>query len=209
MSSRKVAVIYYSSTGNTHRMAEAVAEGARRTGAEVKVLRVKELAPESAIAQNPEWQAFYRRSQEFPEASMEDLEWADAIILGTPTRYGTMAAQLKQFIDQTGGLWFQGKLANKVVAGFVTASNEHGGQEATILSLYNVFYHWGSIVAAPGYTDQVVFAAGGNPYGASATGGKITEAELEAARHLGERVATVAGWVHAGRERVPAAVGRS
>ncbi|HEY8346824.1 MAG TPA: NAD(P)H:quinone oxidoreductase [Symbiobacteriaceae bacterium] len=201
MTAPKVAVIYYSSTGNTARMAEAVAEGARAVGAEVRVLPVEELAPESAIAQNPAWKAHYEKVKDLPKASLADLEWADAIILGTPSRFGNVASQLKQFIDTTGGLWAQGKLANKVVAGFVTASNDHGGQEATLLALYHVFYHWGAIVAAPGYTDPVVFSAGGNPYGASATSTEqgVSEQALEAARHLGKRVATVAGWVLAGR----------
>jgi NAD(P)H dehydrogenase (quinone) len=197
----KVAVIFYSSTGNTHKMAYAVADGAREAGAEVRVLRVPELAPESAIAQNPAWKAYYEETKNHPQATLADLEWADAVILGTPTRFGTMASQLKQFIDTTGGLWFQGKLANKVAAAFATAANPHGGQEATILSLYNTFYHWGAIVAAPGYTDQVVFSAGGNPYGASATGTNEgpNEQELAAARHLGKRVATVTSWLLAGR----------
>lgn len=202
MAGTKVAIIYYSSTGNTHTMAEAIAEGAKEAGAEVRVRKVEELAPESAIAQNPAWKAHHEKTKDQPRASLEDLEWADAIILGTPTRFGTMASQLKQFIDTTGGLWFQGKLANKVVAGFVSASNAHGGQESTILSLYHTFYHWGAIVAAPGYTDQSIFAAGGNPYGASATGtenGTISGEEMTAARYLGKRVATVAQWVHAGR----------
>lgn len=201
MAGTNIAVIYYSSTGNTHTMAEAVAEGARETGAEVRLRMVKELAPESAIAQNPGWKSFYDRIKNEPSAEIADLEWADAVIFGTPTRFGVMASQLKQFIDMTGGLWFQGKLANKVAAGFATASNDHGGQEATILSLYNVFYHWGAIVAAPGYTDKAVFASGGNPYGASATGTETgpTEHELVGARYLGRRVATVAEWVGSGR----------
>lgn len=201
MAGSKVAVIYYSSTGNTHKMAEAVAEGAEEAGAEVRLRRVQELAPESAIASNPAWKAHHEATREMPTASLDDLEWADAIIFGTPTRFGTMASQLKQFIDTTGGLWFQGKLMNKAVAGFTTASNAHGGQEATLLSLYHTFYHWGAIVAAPGYTDPVIFAAGGNPYGASATGTEHgpAEQELAAARHLGKRVATVAAWISAGR----------
>lgn len=196
----KVAVIYYSSTGNTHKLAEAVAEGAKETGAEVRLRQVEELAPESAIAQNPAWKAHHEAMKNQPRASLADLEWADAVILGTPTRFGSMASQLKQFIDQCGGLWFHGKLTNKVVAGFCTASNPHGGQEATILSMYNTFYHWGAIVAAPGYTDQVVYGAGGNPYGASATGTEAgpNEQELAAGRHLGKRVATVGTWVLSG-----------
>lgn len=194
-----VAVIFYSSTGNTHKLAEAIAAGAKEAGAEVRMRKVPELAPESAIAQNPSWKAYHEATKDEPAASLDDLEWADAYILGTPTRFGNVSAQLKQFIDQTGGLWFQGKLANKVAAGFVTAENPHGGQESTILSLYHVFYHWGAIVAAPGYTDKVVFEGGGNPYGASATK-EGTEGELGAARHLGKRVATVAQWVDAGRK---------
>jgi NAD(P)H dehydrogenase (quinone) len=199
----KVAVIYYSSTGNTHNMAEAVNEGAKEAGAEVRLLRVAELAPESAIAQNAAWKAHHEATKDMPKASVADLEWADAMIFGTPTRFGVMTAQLKQFIDMTGGLWFQGKLANKAVSAFTTASNPHGGQEATLLSLYNTFYHWGSIIVPIGYTDPVTFAAGGNPYGASATGtndAKLTDQELAAARYLGKRVTTVAGWLLAGRQ---------
>jgi NAD(P)H dehydrogenase (quinone) len=201
MAGVKVSVIYYSSTGNTHQMAEAVAAGAKEAGAEVRLRKVQELAPESAIAQNPAWKAHHEKTRDQPAASLDDLEWADAIILGSPTRFGLMASQLKQFIDTTGGLWFQGKLANKVAAGFATASNPHGGQEATILSLYHTFYHWGAIVAAPGYTDPITFTTGGNPYGASATGTDkgVTEAELAGARYMGKRVATVAGWIAAGR----------
>ncbi|MGE5674386.1 MAG: NAD(P)H:quinone oxidoreductase [Mycobacterium leprae] len=201
MTAPKVAVIYYSSTGNTHQMAQAVAEGAKAAGAEVRVHKVQELAPEAAINSNPAWKAHHEATKNEPKASMDDLEWADAIILGTPTRFGTIASQLQQFIDLTGGLWFQGKLANKVVSAFVSTSNPHGGNESTILSLHHVFYHWGGIVVAPGYTDQVVFAAGGNPYGASAVGTDhgISQQELEGARYLGKRVATVAQWVTAGR----------
>lgn len=201
MAGVKLAVIYYSSTGNTQQMAQAVVDGAKSAGAEVRLRQVQELAPESAIARNLAWKAHHDQTKDQPAASLEDLEWADAVIFGTPTRFGVMASQLKQFIDTTGGLWMQGKLANKVVAGFATASNPHGGQEATILSLYHIFYHWGAIVAAPGYTDQIQFEAGGNPYGASATGTDhgVTEQELAGARYLGKRVSTVAEWVTSGR----------
>ncbi len=130
-------------------------------------------------------------TEDVPEATPEDMEWADAYVFGTPTRFGNVSAQLKQFIDTLGGLWFQGKLADKVASGFTSAQNAHGGQESTLLSLYNVFAHWGAILVTPGYTDPLLFESGGNPYGASSTGTDEgpTEQELEAARYLGRRVA--------------------
>ncbi len=132
-------------------------------------------------------------TQDVPEAELDDLEWADAYIFGSLTRFGNVSAQLKQFLDTTGGLWFEGKLADKVVSGFTSAQNAHGGQESTIISMYNVFMHWGSIIVPPGYTSQEVFAAGGNPYGASSTdptdGSGPSEEELAAARYLGRRIA--------------------
>ena len=154
------------------------------------------------IDQNPAWREHADATQDVPEVTLEDLEWADAYIFGTPTRYGNVAAQLKQFLDTTGGLWFQGKLANKVVAGFTSAQNPHGGQESTLLALYNTFYHWGSIIVPTGYTDEAVFANGGNPYGVSTNAspdGDIPETAKAAASHLASRVTEVAGWVVAGK----------
>ena len=184
----KVAVIYYSATGNVYGLAQAIEEGAKEAGAEVRFRKVHELAPEEAIKSNQGWSDHALMTEDVPEAELDDLEWADAYIFGTPTRFGNVSAQLKQFIDTAGGLWFQGKLADKVVSGFTSASNAHGGQESTLLSLYNVFAHWGAIVVTPGYTDPVLFEAGGNPYGASSTE-EPNEQELAAARYLGHRVA--------------------
>lgn len=183
----RVAVIYYSATGNVYKMAQAIEEGVKEAGAEVRFRKVHELAPEEAIKSNQGWSDHALMTEDVPEAELDDLEWADAYIFGTPTRFGNVSAQLKQFIDTTGGLWFQGKLADKVVSGFTSASNAHGGQESTLLSLYNVFAHWGAIVITPGYTDPVLFEAGGNPYGASSTN-EPNEQELAAARYLGRRV---------------------
>ena len=184
----KVAVIYYSATGNVYRLAQAVEEGAKEAGAEVRFKKVHELAPEEAVKSNQGWSDHALMTEDVPEAELDDLEWADAYIFGTPTRFGNVSAQLKQFIDTTGGLWFEGKLADKVVSGFTSASNPHGGQESTLLSLYNVFAHWGAILVTPGYTDPVLFEAGGNPYGASSTN-EPSEQDLAAARYLGRRVA--------------------
>jgi NAD(P)H dehydrogenase (quinone) len=189
-----IAIIYYSSTGTNHATAQAIAEGASGAGGEVRVRLVVETAPEAAIAGNPAWAAFVKRSADEPRATLADLEWADAVVLGTPTRFGNVAAQLKSFLDSAGGLWFQGKLANKVYAGFTSAQNPHGGQESTLLALYNSIYHFGGYLVTPGYTDPSVFAAGGNPYGVSVTagGGGPSEADLAHARYLGKRVTEVA-----------------
>ena len=161
----RVAIIYYSATGNVRRLAHAVEEGAQAAGAETR---------------------------DEPEASLDDLEWADAYVFGTPTRFGNVLSQLKQFLDTAGGLWAEGKLADKAVSGFTIAQNPHGGQESTLLALFNTMYYWGAIVVTPGYTDDRVFPAGGNPYGASSSL-EPAEADLGAARHLGERVASLAG----------------
>ncbi|KJY42138.1 NAD(P)H dehydrogenase [Streptomyces sp. NRRL B-1568] len=163
-----VAVVYYSSTGNVHQLAAAAAEAAAKAGAEVRLRQVAELAPQEAIAANPAWAEHRAATADVAEATLADLEWADVLLFGTPTRFGLPAAQLKQFIDTTGGLWFQGKLVNKVVSSFTSTSQAHGGQESTVLALNNTFYHWGAIIVPPGYADQVQFApTNGNPYGAS------------------------------------------
>lgn len=164
----KVAVIYYSATGITYQMAQAACEAAGDAGAEVRLRKVHELAPDEAIRSNSGWHAHAMETQDVPEASLDDLTWADVVIFGTPTRYGVMAAQLKQFIDTTGPLWSQGALVNKVYSAFCSTATSHGGQESTLLSLFHVFYHWGGVVVTPGYTDDSQFIAG-NPYGASHT----------------------------------------
>ena len=187
----KVAVIYYSATGNVYGLARAVEEGAKEAGAEVRLRKVGELAPEEAIKSNPAWHEHVHKTQDVPRASLDDLEWADAYVFGTPTRYGNVSSQLKQFIDTTAGLWEEGKLADKVVGGFTSSHELHGGQESTLLSMYNVFYHWGAIIVPMGYTDETVFAAGGNPYGVSSSdGGEAgpSEEALAAARHQGRRI---------------------
>jgi NAD(P)H dehydrogenase (quinone) len=199
----KIAVIYYSATGTTYKLARAIEEGATQTGAEVRVRKVRELAPEEAIKSNRGWAEHRLTTQEVAEATLDDLEWADAVIFGTPTRYGLPAAQLKQFIDLTGPLWAKGKLVDKVVSSFTSASTEHGGQETTITALNNTFYHWGGIIVPPAYADPIQFEAG-NPYGASFTSNNGTlspdDTALQSARFQGKRVAEVASWIASGRE---------
>ncbi|MGS2615342.1 NAD(P)H:quinone oxidoreductase [Micromonospora sp. LZ34] len=191
----KVAVIYYSATGITYQMAQAVCEAAGDAGAEVRLRKVHELAPDEAIRSNSGWHAHAMETQDVPEAQLDDLSWADVAIFGTPTRYGVMAAQLKQFIDTTGPLWAQGALVNKVYSGFCSTATAHGGHESTLLSMFNVFYHWGGIVVTPGYTEPSQFAAG-NPYGASHTSNNAETAPDNLA--LGAAALTARRAVHLG-----------
>lgn len=198
-----LAVIYYSSTGANHKLAEIAAEAGKEAGAEVKMVKVPELAPMAAIEHNPAWKAHHEATKDVPEATLNDLEWADAIIFSAPTRFGNLPSQMKQFIDTAGGLWAQGKLANKVVSGMSSAQNPHGGQEETVKTLYTTMMHWGAIIAAPGYTDPSIFAAGGNPYGTTVTvdnDGNFKNDVTDAVKHQAKRTVTVAEWVKKGQQ---------
>ena len=189
-----VAVVYYSSTGTTYRLAQAIAEGAEKAGAQVLLRKVHELAPEEAIATNQGWEQHRTETQDVPEATADDIVNADAVVFGSPTRYGNVAAQLKQFIDTLGPQWSQGLLADKVYSGFTSSSTEHGGQESTLLALYTTVHHFGGVVVAPGYTDPVKFADG-NPYGSSFVSGQGDEPDetaIAAAVYQGRRVARIA-----------------
>ena len=192
----KVLVLYYSSWGHIEQMAYAAAEGAREAGAEVVVKRVPELVP-TEIAQA----AHYKTDQKAPIATVEELPEYDAIIIGTPTRYGTMTAQMKNFIDQTGGLWAQGKLIGKVGSVFTSTATQHGGQEATILTTLPVLLHHGMVVVGLPYSFQgqmgVDQIRGGSPYGASTIAAgdgsrQPSEIDLDGARFQGKHVAQIA-----------------
>ncbi|MDR3539378.1 MAG: NAD(P)H:quinone oxidoreductase [Desulfosporosinus sp.] len=199
----KFAVIYYSMTGTNYQLAQWAAEGANQAGAEVRLLKVHELAPDAAINNNPVWKATVEATKDIKEASSDDLDWAEAIIFSVPTRFGNLASQMKQFIDLQGGIWAQGKLMNKVVSAMSSAQNSHGGQEATIKSLYTSMMHWGAIIAAPGYTDASIFKAGGNPYGTSVTqgqDGKMVEDVKDAVIHQAKRTVEIAKWLKKGKE---------
>lgn len=197
----KLAIIYYSATGTNYQLARWAEKAAKDAGAaEVKILKIEETAPKEAIAQNKDWQAHIEATKDVQKVSLNDLEWADAIVFSAPTRYGNLPSQVTSFLDTTGGLWFNGKLANKVVSAMTSAQNPHGGQETTILSLYKTMHHWGAIVAAPSYTDPILFEAGGNPYGVSVTanGEGLTDKAQKAVNHQVKRTLTIAGWVKAG-----------
>ncbi|HZG86568.1 NAD(P)H:quinone oxidoreductase [Paenibacillus sp.] len=195
----KLAIVYYSSTGTNYKLAKMAEEAGKANGAEVKVMKVQELAPESAINGNPLWKAHVEATKDVPVVTLDDLQWADAVLFSMPTRFGNVPAQMKQFLDTTGGLWFQGKLINKVVSAMTSAQNDHGGQEATILSLYTTMYHWGAIIAAPGYTDPVLFTTGGNPYGTSVTvdqEGNMTRDVQPAVAHQVKRMLEIAAKIN-------------
>ena len=204
-----LAVIYYSATGNVHALADALSDGAEAAGAEVRLRRVAELAPAEAIDTNPAWRKHAGATASIPEATHDDLRWADAYAFGTPTRYGNVSSQLKQFLDSTAPLWAAGELADKPVTAFTSAINPHGGNESTLLALYNTMHHWGAIVVAPGYTDQRFGAAGGNPYGTAhpSAAGPPAEDVLAAAWAQGERLVRIAGWIADGRDRETAELG--
>ncbi|WP_017573658.1 NAD(P)H:quinone oxidoreductase [Nocardiopsis halotolerans] len=198
----KLSVIYYSSTGTISEIAQILAAEAEAAGAEVRVRRVAELAPDAAIDANPAWRANVEATRHVPEATPDDVVWADAVLLGTPTRFGNVASQLKQFLDTLGGHWQQGLLADKVYSGFVSSATRHGGQESTLLALYNTIHHFGGVLVAPGYTDGAKFADG-NPYGTGHVAGqgelKIDQVTRDAARVQAQRTVTVAAALNNGR----------
>lgn len=195
----KVTVAFYSATGNVTGLARAIAAAAEKAGAEVRLRRVAELAPQAAIDSNPAWAENVKNTADIAEVTPDDVDWADAVFLGSPTRFGNVASQLKQFIDTLGGLWFQGKLAGKVYSGFAAASGKHGGNESTLLALYNSFHHFGGIVVAPGYSNEALFA-NASPYGVSHFNGTdIDDTTLAAAAAQAERVVETAAALNAGR----------
>ena len=190
----KTAIIYYSSTGTVDAMARRAAQAAEKEGAEVRLRHVAENAPDEAIQSQDEWAEHRDEVEGDPVAEPDDLAWADVVIMGTPTRFGSAASQLQAFIDTLGPLWSENKLADKVYAAFTATQTEHGGQESTLLSLYTTFMHWGGIIVAPGYTDEVKFADG-NPYGAGKVTGETTDledADTDAIDHLVSRAIGVA-----------------
>lgn len=192
----KLSVIYYSATGQGTAMAQRLAGAGQAAGAEVRLRHIAETADPATFAQNPAWSANYEATKDLPAATGDDVAWADAVILGSPTRFGNTAAPFQAFMDSLGGLWAQGKLANKVYAGYTSSNTAHGGQETTLINLYVSLMHFGGILVPPGYTDAVKFADG-NPYGVSHVTGadnrnELDKAALDALDHLATRVVGIA-----------------
>lgn len=195
MSRPKILIPFYSRTGTIEGLAKAVAEGAAAEGAEVRLRRAREFVSPEVMAQAPGWKEQAEAMNARYEApTADDAEWADAIIFGSPTRFGAVSAELKAYIDSLGGLWMKGALNGKLGSAFGGSATPHGGNESTILSLYNPMAHLGLIIVPTGYADAAVFKAG-TPYGASSVSGvnpTPSADELEVARFQGKRVATVA-----------------
>jgi len=192
----RILIAFYSRTGVTEALAKGIADGAREAGGDVRMRRVRELASKEVMELSPGWcEAADAMNGRYEAPTEEDAEWADAIVFGTPSRFGSPAAELKAFIDSLGGLWFQGRLNGKAASAFASSSTTHGGNEATILSLYVPAAHLGMIVVPTGYADPTLFEAG-TPYGASSVsqnaGIMPTPTDLAVAHFQGRRVTEVA-----------------
>ena len=191
----KLAVIYYSATGHGASMARRVGAAAEAAGADVRIRHVAETRDPASFAHNPAWSANYEAHRDLTPATVDDIIWADAVIFGSPTRFGSVASQLRTFLDSLGGPWSQGELADKVYAAFTSSNTAHGGQETTLLTLYITLMHFGGIIVPPGYTDQLKFVDG-NPYGVSLVADHDNIAEFDDATnnaldHLAKRVVAV------------------
>ncbi len=196
MSRPKVLIAFYSRNSSTELLAKAIAEGAAGEGAEVRMRRAREFVGPEVMRQAPGWLENATVMNAKYEAPTEaDAEWADAIVLGTPTRFGSISAELKAYVDGLGGLWFKGRLNGKVGSVFASTSSKHGGNESTLLSIYGPMAHLGLIIVPLGYADAAMFKAG-TPYGATHVSHMDTlkpdDDHIEVAKFQGRRVATVA-----------------
>jgi NAD(P)H dehydrogenase (quinone) len=204
----KVQVVFYSMYGHIYKMAEAVAAGAREVpDTEVSVYQVPELAPDEVLQQTGA-KAARAAFAHIPVAKPDQLAQADAVIFGAPTRFGNMCAQMRNFLDQTGGLWMSGGLVGKIGSVFTSTASQHGGQETTITSFHSTLLHQGMVIVGVPYSEQRLLrmdeVTGGTPYGASTITGadgsrQPSENELAIARFQGKHVATIAGQLRRGR----------
>src|SRR3984957_15818321 len=197
MSKPKILIPFYSRSGAIEGLAKAIAEGASGEGAEVRLRRVREFVPSDVMAQSPGWkEQADTMNARYEAPSIDDAVWADAIIFGSPTRFGAVAAELKAYIDSLGGLWAAGALNGKLGSAFGGSATPHGGNESTIISLYNPMAHLGLIIVPIGYADAAMFKGAGTPYGASVVSGNPpagpTPEELDVARFQGRGVTPIA-----------------
>lgn len=191
-----ILIAFYSRTGATEALAKAVADGAMAGGGGVRMRRAREVVGEDVMKQAPGWvEQAARMNAAYEAPSADDAVWADAIVFGSPTRFGLISSELKAYIDSLGGLWMRGKLNLKVGSAFTSTSSLHGGNEATLFTMFLPMAHFGMVIVPPGYADPIMFSAG-TPYGASSVSGPKgdmpTADDLSAARFQGHRVAQVA-----------------
>ena len=197
MSKPKILIPFYSRTGTIEGLAKAIAEGAAAEGADVRVRRAREFVGPEVMAQAPGWkESAEAMNAKYEAPTADDAVWADAIIFGTPTRFGAVSAELKAYIDSLGGLWAKGALNGKLGSAFGGSATPHGGNESTILSLYNPMAHLGLIIVPTGFADAAMFKGAGTPYGASVVSGNPpagpSAEELDVARYQGRRVTQIA-----------------
>jgi len=200
----KVLIVFYSRNGATEALANAIAEGARAEGAAVTLRRTREIVSREVMAHADGWiENADRMNAAYEAPNPADAEGADAIIFGTPTRFGNVSSELKAYVDSLGGLWFQGKLIGKAGAAFASTGTKHGGNESMPLSMFNFMAHLGMIIVPLGYGDPIMFQAS-TPYGATAVSGQDnappTENDLEVVRYQGRRVTQVAKALKAAKE---------
>lgn len=189
MMTPKLLVLFYSKTGHMLKMARSVARDAENAGADVRLRKVKELAPPEVIEKTPEWKVIYNQMSDIPDAVIDDLIWMDGVIVGTPTRFGNMAGPMRNFWDQTGKLWMDGTLIGKTVAAFSSAEMVHGGQEATLLSMFPTFFAQGLIIVGVAPNVKELYEAG-SYYGALSSG-EPNDTDLIVARHMTNRLVEV------------------
>ncbi len=195
MQNVNLVIVYYSMSGTNYQLAKWAEESAKELGANVRLLKVEELAPQAIIDNNEIWKATQEKTKDVKVATSDDLIWSDAMIFSSPVRFGNVASQIKQFMDIQGKAWSEGKLANKAVSAMTSANNCNGGQEMTIQAIYTTMMHWGAIIVPLGYTDVSASATDGNPYGTSVTldkdGNMIKDVE-PSVRHQTKRTLEIA-----------------
>ena len=197
MAKPKILIPFYSRTGTIEGLAKAIAEGAAAEGAEVRLRRAREFVGPDVMALAPGWkESAEAMNAKYEAPTADDAVWADAIIFGTPTRFGAVAAELKAYIDSLGGLWAKGALNGKLGSAFAGSATPHGGNESTVISLYNPMAHLGLIIVPTGFADGAMFKGAGTPYGASVVSGNPpagpSPEELDVARYQGRRVTQIA-----------------
>lgn len=193
MASPKILILFYTTYGTNHQIALEAQNAAENAGAEVRLRRVAETAPQSVIDGQDAWSAQLEKMADIPEVDHDDMVWADGYFITSPTRYGNMASQMRAFIDTLGPLWQEGKLANKTLTATTSAQTHHGGHETTLLTMYVTAMHWGAIVVPPGYADPIKFEDGGNPYGFSKAAGEFDDTMRKSIAYQATRLVEFTG----------------